>query len=157
FEGGDRWLGDVRLAQYVMPVPLTEACAEDAQFGEQITLNACRLNARALAPGDALQLQFEWVTAAPLTERYKVFVQLLDADGQLVAQRDSEPVGGLGLTTTWQPGQPVRDNHALFLPTNLPPGDYRLIVGLYALDAPNVRLPVSTGGDYVDLGRISVR
>lgn len=156
FEGGDRWIGDVRLAQYVMPGALSEACADGAQFGDAITLNACRLNTRTLAAGDALQVQFEWVTDGPLSERYKVFIQLLDANGQLVAQRDSEPVGGLGLTTTWQPGEAVIDNHALFLAADLPSGDYRLIAGLYALEAPNDRLPVSTGGDLLDLGNIRV-
>lgn len=157
FEGADRWLGDVRLAQYVMPAPLDEACPQGVRFGADITLSACRLNARTFAPGDALQLQFEWLAAAPLTQRYKVFVQLLDANGQLVAQRDSEPVGGLGLTTTWQPGQPVLDNHALFLPADLAPGEYQLIAGLYALDAPDARLPASTGGDFLGLGPIAVR
>jgi hypothetical protein len=157
FEAGDRWYGDVRLAQYVMPAPLNEPCPAGAQFGDHITLAACRLNSRAFTPGDALQLQLEWLADAPLTDRYKVFVQLLDADGVLVTQRDSEPVGGLGLTTTWQPGQPVTDNHALFLPGDLAPGDYRLILGLYALDAPNARLPVSTGGDYLDLGPLTIR
>jgi hypothetical protein len=157
FEAGDRWLGDVRLAHYVMPAPLREPCPAGAQFGEHITLAGCRLNSRTFAAGDALQLQLEWLTDAPLLERYKVFVQLLDASGVLVTQRDSEPVGGLGLTTTWQPGEPVTDNHALFLPADLPPGDYRLIIGLYALDAPNARLPVSAGGDYLDLGLVTIR
>ena len=157
FEAGEQWYGDVRLALHVMPAPLAEACTAGAQFGDQITLADCQLSATELAPGDALQVQLQWETAVPLATRYKVFVQLLDANGQLAAQRDSEPGGGLALTTTWTPGQPVADRHALFLPEDLPPGEYRLIAGLYALDPPNDRLPVSSGGDALELGVITVQ
>lgn len=157
FEVGEQWYGDVRLALHVMPAPLSEACTAGAQFGDQITLADCQLSATELAPGDALQVQLTWETAVPLATRYKVFVQLLDANGQLAAQRDSEPGGGLALTTTWTPGQPVADRHALFLPEDLPPGEYRLIAGLYALDPPNDRLPVSSGGDALELGVITVQ
>ena len=100
FEGTDTWYGDVRLAVHVMPAPLTEPCAADAQFGDAITLTGCALNTVQAAPGDALQVQLTWQTDAALDRRYKVFVQLLDATGQLAAQRDSEPGGGLALTTT---------------------------------------------------------
>lgn len=157
FEAGEQWYGDVRLALHAIPAAMNATCPAGAQFGELITLADCSLSAIEAAPGDALQVQFTWETNAPLTDRYKVFVQLLDADGQLVAQRDSEPGGGLALTTTWQPDQPVLDNHALFLPVDLPPGDYRLIAGLYALDLPNGRLPVSLGGDALELAAITVR
>lgn len=156
FEAGEQWFGDVRLALHFMPAPLTEACPAAVTFGEQITLVNCELSATGAAPGDALQVQFTWEAATSPDTRYKVFVQLLDSSGQLVAQRDSEPGGGLALTTTWTAGQPVTDRHALFLPENLPPGEYRLIAGLYALDPPNERLPVSTGGDALELGMISV-
>jgi hypothetical protein len=157
FEGADQWYGDVRLSVHVMPTPLTGECPADVRFGDHITLVACGLNTTAAAPGEALQVEFAWQTDAPLEGRYKVFVQLLDANGQLVAQRDSEPGGGLVLTTTWTPGHPVTDRHALFLPPDLPPGDYRLIAGLYALDPPNARLPVSSGGDALDLAAITLR
>ena len=157
FEAVEQWFGDVRLALHVMPAPMGETCPAAVTFGDAIMLANCELSASEAAPGDALQVQFTWETATPLDTRYKVFVQLLDASGQLVAQRDSEPGGGLALTTTWTPGQPVTDRHALFLPDDLPPGEYRLIAGLYALDPPNDRLPVSTGGDALDLGLITIR
>jgi hypothetical protein len=157
FEGGDQWYGDVRLTLHVMPNPLTESCPEGIRFGASITLAGCRLNRLTAAPGEALQVQFVWETAAPLDTRYKVFVQLIDASGELAAQRDSEPAGGQSLTTTWAPGEPVRDRHALFVPDGLPPGEYRLIAGLYALDPPNDRLATPEGADYLELAVITVQ
>jgi hypothetical protein len=138
-----------------MPQPMTFNANSSAQFGEQITLESYALNSETVRAGDALQVQLVWSTDAPLDERYKVFVQLLDENGVLAAQRDSEPGGGLALTTTWTPGQPVTDNHALILPDDLTPGDYTLIVGLYALEPPNARLPVAND-DYLTLLTISV-
>jgi hypothetical protein len=70
-----------------------------------------------------------------------------------VAQRDSEPGGGLALTTTWQPETTVVDRHALLI--DQPPGEYTLIVGLYDLDDPSARLSVE-GGDAFTLTTITV-
>ena len=43
----------------------------------------------------------------------------------------------------------------LAIPSDLPPGDYQIIVGLYDPDDPNQRLPVA-GKTYVTLGYIAV-
>ena len=153
FELGDTWYGDVRLARYVTAAPLPIERESGAQFGDQITLEPYALNAETSQRGDALQIQFTWQTAAPLTTRYKVFVQILDQTGVLVAQRDSEPGGGLAITSTWTPDQPVTDNHALLI--DLPPGAYTLIAGLYSTEAPYARLPVADG-DHVILTTITV-
>ncbi len=101
-----------------------------------------------------MEIALDWRTDSSLDARYKVFVQLLDANGALAAQRDSEPGDGLAPTTTWTAGQEVADHHALLI--DLPPGEYTLIVGLYDLDDPSARLPVSSGGDYLTLGTITV-
>jgi hypothetical protein len=155
FELGDSWFGEVRLARYAMPVPLTVEREIGARFGEHITLLRAALNGDSFAAGEVLQLRLDWQTDAPLNVRYKVFVHLLDTAGGLAAQRDSEPGGGLALTTTWTPGAVVEDNHALLLPTA--PGEYQLCVGLYDIDNPQARLPVSAGGDLRCLATITIR
>lgn len=149
------WVGDVRLERYAAPEAFAVRQDVEAQFGEHITLQAYALSATAPAAGDVLQVRLQWVTDAPLETRYKVFVQLLNSDGVLVAQRDSEPVGGEALTTLWEPGQPIQDHHALALPADLPAGEYTLIVGLYDSSAPSQRLPVGAG-DYLPLGTLDV-
>ncbi len=154
FELSESWYQDVRLARYVMPTELQIAHTSGARFGDHITLEDYALSAETVQPGDALQIRLDWRTDAPLTTRYKVFLQLLDSNGALVAQRDSEPGGGLALTTTWTPGATVSDRHALLI--DVPAGKYALIAGLYDLDDPAARLPVSSGGDYLTLATITV-
>jgi hypothetical protein len=56
------------------------------------------------------------------------FVHLLNADGEIVAQRDHIPADGTRPTTGWLPGEIVADSYRLPLP---PGGPYTLAVGLY--------------------------
>jgi len=156
FQAGiDQWYGDVRFVQYVAPADMPALIPSGAAFGETITLVGYALNTTAIQPGDVLQVQLDWQTSAPLTIPYKVFLQLLNGDGALVAQRDSEPGGGSQPTTVWIPAARITDRHGLTIPTDLRPGAYKLIVGLYNRDDPAARLPVD-GGDYLELGMIEV-
>ncbi len=53
------------------------------------------------------------------------------------------------LTTTWQPGQTIADNYGVLISHGTPPGEYRVKVGMYALDS-GTRLPVSQDGQSPD-------
>jgi hypothetical protein len=88
-----------------------------------------------LAPDQELQVTLTWQAEATPDQNYTVFVQLLDEAGQVRAQHDGQPGDGMLITTTWAPGEYVRDRHRLVLPNDLPSGDYRLIVGMYLPDS----------------------
>jgi hypothetical protein len=113
-----------------------------------------------LLPGDVVQVRLLWSVEQALTSPYKVFIHLLDADGDLVAQRDSEPGGGSLPTTTWSPDEIVMDNHGLLLPSDLLPGQYTLRLGLYDALDPSDRLLVTGAGleseDGLTLGTITI-
>jgi len=153
--GQDIWYGDVRFAQYVTPVTVTDSQPIYKRFGDSIMLEHAAISARTFHTGDVAQIQLEWQTDAPLQKHYKVFVQLLNSGGVLVAQRDSEPAGGSQPTTTWQPDTVIIDQHGLTVPNDLTPGNYQIIVGLYDADDPNQRLPVA-GKTYVSLGFVAI-
>jgi hypothetical protein len=92
-------------------------------------------------PGDVLALTLLWRPEAALTEDYTVFVQLLNPEGQVVAQGDGPPLAGHYPTSWWASGETIADAHLISLPPSLPTGDYRLLVGLYQLE-DGTRLPV---------------
>ena len=144
FTATSDWSQDVRFVVYAVPAaPATEiAVPIAANFGDHISLQGYTLAHNELAPGDILQLTLFWQTNSRLDQRYKVFLHLLDEDGQLVAQRDSEPGSALKPTTIWQPAETITDNHGLLLPAHLPPGSYTLVLGLYDIADPDTRLPV---------------
>jgi len=148
----DTWYGHVRLAIYAVPQagPATEmAHPLSARLGDKVMLLGYSLLSKEVYAGDILQLTLFWQALTALDERYVVFIHVLDADGHIVGQRDTEPGGGAMLTTTWQPGQTIPDNYGVLISHGTPPGEYRVQVGLYALDS-GTRLPVSQAGQSPD-------
>ncbi|MEW6231529.1 MAG: hypothetical protein AB1566_04325, partial [Chloroflexota bacterium] len=133
----------------------------DAKLGEEVRLVGLSLNNVRLRPGETLRVKLVWLALKPTREDLKVFVHLLSIPaGRLVGQHDGDPVGGYTPTSRWYPGEIVLDEHDITLPTNLSPGKYRLIAGLYRFPALD-RLKVSTGldsvgDDAVDLGQVEV-
>jgi len=109
----------------------------------------------SLMPGDILQLDLYWHTAAALTDRYKVFVHVLDSTGKIVAQTDREPGGGLNPTTNWKPDETVIDRYGVVIPPDMSAGVYAVEVGLYGFD--DKRLPVSGGGDSLVVAKVEVK
>jgi len=96
-----------------------------------------------------------WLTNRETDRNYKVFVHLLDAQGQLMSQSDAVPGNWTRPTPGWQPGEYVTDLHLLALKPELAPGEYRLVVGMYDSETRQ-RLPVASGGDVIGLGQIQV-
>ena len=156
FEIREQWFGDVRFALYAAPLQFDEWQRPELPFGEQITLAAYAINSQTVEAEDVLQVQLVWMADETPSKRYKVFLQLLNGEGALVAQRDSEPAGGSAITTTWAPGESIVDNHGLSIPSGLPLGDYRLVAGLYDIDDPSARL-IADGESYAVLGEIVLR
>ena len=85
----------------------------------------------AFKAGDTLNLRTFWQVEQPFTSDYFIFVHVLNAAGQTVAQRDAPPWQGRFPTSSWRPGTLIVDLNDLQLPATLPPGDYSLVVGMF--------------------------
>jgi hypothetical protein len=160
YPAGDRWYGTVRVAVYGLgPLPEEPAVPLEARFGEGIWLRGYAVGEGPFAPGDVVGVTLFWEADAPVTERYKVFLHLLDGGGNLVAQNDAEPLGNLLPTDRWEPGEMVVDRHGVLLPPGLPPGEYTLVAGLYHLISGERLLATPAEGppsDHLPLGSIAV-
>jgi hypothetical protein len=149
YRADDRWLEERRLVVYGSgATALEELPTGDSRvrFGEGIELEGVAWSAGGHHPGDVVALSVVWSARQPVAENLKTFVHLLSAEGQLVAQRDSEPVAGRRPTSRWSGGEVIRDRYGVLLPDDLSPGEYRLILGLYD-PASGERLPVVSGAD----------
>ena len=82
-------------------------------------------------PGKPLRLAFDWRVSEQVNDSVVVFAHLICDGGQLVAQRDAVPGNGMFPVESWEPGEVVRDQFALLLPPELPPGEYEVRVGIY--------------------------
>jgi hypothetical protein len=161
FKVSEEWVGDVRFVVYASPseVP-AEPHAINATFNalnhETIHLNEFTVWPTEIEPGDTILVQLAWSADTPTDRPYKVFLHLLDSNGTPVAQRDGEPVGGSRPTTGWEPGEVIVDRYGLAIPSELPPGEYLLRMGLYDMFDPGTRLTVN-GEDSLLLATILVR
>jgi mannosyltransferase len=150
YKANDTWFGNVRLVSYATSSEALEIQEVDFRLGEDIRLKGYGISQGKIAPGEILQISLIWEPDGPLTEDYTVFVQLLDEANHVVGQRDAQP---LIPTTAWRPGQPITDNHGLYLEPGTPPTPLRLIVGLYD-SATGARVPSEGGGDFIRLGSV---
>jgi len=119
------------------PVPLA------AQLGESIHLTG--YEATPLTADAPLALTLYWRASAAIATDYTVFTQLLGPDGQVWAQWDNPPQAGRYPTSAWSAADTVVDRYRLTLREGAPPGDYRLLVGMYDPQTGQ-RLPVTVDG-----------
>jgi 4-amino-4-deoxy-L-arabinose transferase-like glycosyltransferase len=135
------WAGElipeVSLGMFKVSVPtpsvaeLQVAHTANVRWNDQIELIAYALDSRTARAGDMLNITLYWRSIAKSDKDYTAFVHLLDAQGNVRAQRDAPPRNGAYPTSIWDVGEIVRDDYALELPRDLMLGEYRLVVGLY--------------------------
>lgn len=116
------------------------------RFGERIEL----LKAESNWVGDSLQIALHWHSLASADIHDTVFVHVFDSSGALVGQGDGDSLNGLLPLSAWRPGDIVTDRRLIVSGSPLPPGDYRITVGIYnrvsgerypAFDATGARAP----------------
>lgn len=122
-----------------------------AHFQNGVSLTGFALQPPTLAAGALLVVQLAWQgEPAQLKGTEKVFVQLLNAADQLVAQQD-QPLTGATLATLQNPVT----TYGILLPDALAPGSYRLIAGLYDPGQDGApRIVTQSGSDFVELQRL---
>jgi len=149
------------------PLPTAPAVTINADLGGLVRLvgyEVDRLSPPANCECDtsawqrARQVTLFWTPLAPIPDDYTVFVHVRDARGANVAQRDSQPLGGDYPTHQWRAGETVIDPYRIELPADLPPGEYRIVAGMYRLETLE-RLPVAgdtSGENVVILGTVAL-
>jgi hypothetical protein len=108
--------------------------------------------------GSRVGVYLYWRATEPLTESLKVFVHLLDPQGNIVAQHDSKPAVWTYDTRDWQPGEVIVDFHCVKVGPVVEDSDYTVVVGLYN-ENTGVRWPVSDDSgqparDHIELTQI---
>jgi hypothetical protein len=97
------------------------------------------------------RLRLWWRALEGLEDPFKVSARLVDANDQVIASVDAEPVAAAYPATAWRPGEVVADAYEIPLPAGLPPGEYRPLVIVYEPDTGAelgraLLAPVSLGG-----------
>jgi hypothetical protein len=121
--------------QFAVPVMDHEV---GATFGDDLRLLGYNLESLV----DEMHITLYWQALRRMDRSYKFFVHLCDADtGALIAQVDVVPHDWTYPTTWWEVDEVVSDDITFPL-EDVPPGQYRLWVGVYHPDS-GARLPIS--------------
>jgi hypothetical protein len=116
--------GGRSIAHYFSDIPLVEHSG-DMVWDDQIRLNRWWGSSDSVAAGDALRLEFDWQRLRSVEGPILVAVTLVGPDKAVWAKRVTEPCNGRCPASGWST-QTVVDREALFVPANVPPGDYEL-------------------------------
>jgi len=131
---------------YPQAVPAEPYSVVGANFNDLIELGGYSLDLSAITPDGSVQLNLYWrPQASHFPKPYKVFVQLRSEQDQIVAQGDhyifESFISGSTMQHLKEQNEWLRDTADMNLPQGLPPGTYRLLVGLYDPDTLE-RVPV---------------
>ena len=127
-------IGEARLSTD-QPLPLEPSVTLEMHWADGIALAGYSMDSRTLS------LTLYWQATGTPSENYTVFVHLTDELGTLRGQGDGLPVGGDYPTSFWEPGEVIIDERRVDVDADVPPGSYRLAVGLYR-PADGTRLAV---------------
>jgi 4-amino-4-deoxy-L-arabinose transferase-like glycosyltransferase len=133
-------------------------------FDNQIELLGYEMTELSPAAGDTIELTLYWWAMQTVTQDYKIFTNILDPKTLTkFASSDGMPVNWNAPTTTWNPGEIIKDVHTLKVDPNTPPGIYETEIGWYlqAEDGsfPRLRIVTPDGGmadNYLNLSRVRV-
>jgi 4-amino-4-deoxy-L-arabinose transferase-like glycosyltransferase len=92
------------------------------------------VDARELAPGETMRLTLYWQIGFVGGKNYTVFVHVIDQDGHMWAGQDNWPQKGEFPTSLSMAGEYITDAYEIDLPSDIPPGEYRIEVGMYLLE-----------------------
>jgi hypothetical protein len=120
--------------------PLTDARGKmrDAQtllpcsFGQNIRLLGYDADSLTIEPPSYLRLTLFWQALDKIEANYHVRLRLVGESGHVWLEEEGRhPVSGYYPTVAWRPGEIVPDFHELAIGKALPPGTYKLEVGLF--------------------------
>jgi 4-amino-4-deoxy-L-arabinose transferase-like glycosyltransferase len=122
-----------KVPQEVPPEAYPYEHVRMVDFGQEVRLLGWEVE-KELAELEGLyylDITIYWQSLQPITENYRVYLKLVDGDGRVWREDDSNPIFGLFLTSQWEEGVILRDGHGLEVPPHAPPGVYYVGLGLF--------------------------
>ncbi len=132
-------LGVVKIAPTVETAVPDTAMSLDVNFGGVLQLTAVE------SKNNDGMLTFYWQLLADTAVDYTTFVHLLDAEGNVIAQADSQPANGQYPTSIWDVGELVADQKWMPENSDADPS-WTISVGVYLLESGE-RLPIMRNGN----------
>ncbi|MCS6801999.1 MAG: DUF2079 domain-containing protein [Chloroflexota bacterium] len=131
-------------------VPIAPTFPLEVNFARRIALDGADVTPTTLRAGETVTVTLWWRALIDVPQDVVLFIHLIGPDGERWTQLDKQPTEDWFGTSRWKAGRRFRVPYELTLPTTAPPGDYRIVVGLYDVNSQR-RLGIVGGGNSVDL------
>lgn len=147
--------GETRTLVGPLKVPLQgvtelpEATPLRAHFGDEIALDGYKVERE----NGLLRVTLRLSALRRPDHDYTLFLHVENAAGEIVAQRDAQPLDGRYPTAIWDAGEVVVADWDVVLPSDFEAGEYRLWMGFYEWQS-GARLPVQDTSAAVDADRL---
>jgi hypothetical protein len=138
-------VGWIRVQPWPLVTDLPQQVTQRPQeviFGDAIRLAGYEL----LRDDDSLTVKLYWRNEKTPGGDYGVFVHVGQPGSTPVAQSSSGPANWTRPTTSWRDGEIIEDVHVIQLPPDLEAEELSIFAGLYDIDNPEIRVPVSAAG-----------
>ncbi len=152
----DRWGKTLASIATVSSLDVTRALSSTpyaADFDQRLSLVGYAMD-RNITPGKPYRVTLYWSARARIQEELKLFLHLLDSQGNVIAGVDEPLVNELH-TGLLPERQTIPDYHTLPIDAAIAPGKYSLEIGLYQ-PSNDSRLPIWMNGARVPDDRLIV-
>lgn len=144
----------VEVGTAPLTTPPTLDYSLDAAFGEHIRLLGFNADSPTARHDQPLRLTLFWQAITSVPANYHVRLRLVSSGGRVWWESEGHPVSGLYPTAAWKPPEIITDYHEIDPDASVPPGDYRLEVGLCPPFARQGLSIADTGADYLTLSTV---
>jgi len=111
-------------------------------LGDKVVLLDYKLEG-PLRHGATIRLTLYWQALKEMEKDYTVFVHVVDEEGSLWGQWDSQPASGEWPTSSWEQGEVIEDAYNISIDVEGPREGYKIKVGMYLAETGE-RLPTES-------------
>jgi len=125
-------VGTTPLTSTVLSPTSNVLSPKSGGLGHHIHLLGYEADSLIIEPPGHLRLTLFWQALDKIDTNYHVRLRLVSQSGHVWLEEEGRhPVNGYYPTVAWRPGEVVPDFHEVAISNALPPGTYRLEVGLF--------------------------
>ncbi len=116
----------------------------DADFGGKLVLSGYDIDRSEVRRGEGVSITYYWKASKKMSRNYAVFVHFIQGD-RIFFQNDHYPLDGKFMTSQWHGDEVIRESYRISILGDIPPGEYKIRLGVWDPDKTKKRLKVKDG------------
>lgn len=111
-------------------------------FGGTVKLLHATAEPQRVKAGEAVDVTLFWGSDQPINQSYRVVLEAIDINGEVIGRRQYIPFNGRYATQRWQPGQYFADQYTLPIDASAQRGPAKIQLSLFAQYPQPALLPI---------------